>query len=63
MTHLNAPNPPVRKTPRANNGGISATTSRYRSNCKICGWSIHDEPAHWSRKPLGLVHDTCQTEE
>lgn len=55
------PNPQYGKSARKkrNEQTDSASTSGYRSDCKLCGLSIHDEPAVWSRNPLGLVHTTC----
>ena len=36
-------------------------TNAYVTQCKICGLGIFTgHKRHWSRKPLGLVHDECQ---
>lgn len=53
--------PPARSSAAINPMTGGSGSSGYRSQCKICGDSIHGEPAIWSRDPLapGLVHTDC----
>ena len=56
------PKPQLR--PSHTTGAANGHASRYVSTCSACRLGIYDwQPYHWSRQPLGLVHDECAPKE